>query len=44
LPFNRNLRRYAAGLDVRVYEQREEFRPAGVAIFIWQGLPINPKP
>ena len=25
----------ARGLDVRVYEQREEFRPAGVAIFIW---------
>ena len=24
-----------AGLDVRVFEQREEFRPAGVAIFIW---------
>lgn len=23
------------GLDVRVFEQREEFRPAGVAIFIW---------
>ena len=25
----------SAGLDVRVFEQREEFRPAGVAIFIW---------
>ena len=24
-----------AGLDVRVFEQREEIRPAGVAIFIW---------
>ena len=23
------------GLDVRVFEQREGFRPAGVAIFIW---------
>jgi salicylate hydroxylase len=24
-----------AGLDVRVFEQREAFKPAGVAIFIW---------